>query len=178
MLPALLAGAGILLVAGLFIFGGDDEKAADKTKDQKTATVGAQKAGGKKGGVGARPVDDATVTSTAKVQPKLNPRIANAIVTEGMAPSPNKKEKPTSFASTEEEIAYWEEELRAAEANLEVRERAAQLAPVTAEKIRERGNADEIAQIERRLAIVEDNLEKAKARVAEAEAKLDELRGR
>jgi hypothetical protein len=174
MLPALLAGAGILLVAGLFIFGGDDEKAADKSKDQKTATANAQKSGNA-GGVGARQTDDATQTSRPK--PTLNPRIANAVVTEGMAPSPNKKEVPSSFASKDDEIAYWEEELRAAETNLEMRERAAEMAPATAEKIREKGNADEIAQIERRLEVVNDNLEKAKTRVAEVEAKLAELRG-
>jgi hypothetical protein len=173
MLPALLAGAGILLVAGLFIFGGDDEKAADKTKDQKTATADAQKAG-RAGGVGSRQIDDATQTS--KPKPRLNPRIANAVVTEGMAPSPNKKEEPTSFESTDAEIAYWEEELRAAESNLDIRQRAAEMAPATAEKIREKGNADEIAQIERRLEVVNDNLEKAKARVAEVEAKLEALR--
>lgn len=175
MLPALLAGAGILLVAGLFIFGGDDEQAADKTKDQKTATANAQQAGRSGGGVAARPTDAPSRTSQPK--PKLNPRIANAIVTEGMAPSPNKKEEPTSFDSDEDEIAYWEEELRAAEANLDIRQRAAELAPATADKIREKGNPDEIAQIERRLEVVNDNLEKAKARVAEVEGKLQELRG-
>lgn len=174
MLPALLAGAGILLVAGLFIFGGDDEQAADKTKDQKTATATAQQAG-RTGGVAARPTDAANRTSQPK--PKLNPRIANAVVSEGMAPSPTKKEEPTSFDSKEDEIAYWEEELRAAEANLAIRQRAAELAPGTAAKIREKGNADEIAQIERRLEVVNDNLEKAKARVAEVEGKLEELRG-
>jgi hypothetical protein len=174
MLPALLAGAGILLVAGLFIFGGDDEK-ADAAKDQKTATASAQKAGRAGAGVGSREIDDATQTS--KPKPRLNPRIANAVVTEGMAPSPNKKEVPSSFGSTDEEIAYWEEELRAAESNLDIRQRAAELAPATAEKIREKGNADEIAQIERRLEVVNDNLEKAKARVAEVETKLEALRG-
>jgi hypothetical protein len=174
MLPALLAGAGILLVAGLFIFGGDDEK-ADPAKDQKTATANAQKAGRAGGGVGSREIDDASQSS--KPKPRLNPRIANAVVTEGIAPSPKNKEVPSSFGSTDEEIAYWEEELRAAESNLDIRQRAAELAPATAEKIREKGNADEIAQIERRLEVVNDNLEKAKARVAEVEAKLEALRG-
>jgi chromosome segregation ATPase len=174
MLPALLAGAGILLVAGLFIFGGNDEKEADKAKDQQTATADAQKAN-RNGGVGSRPTDDAS--ESARPQPKLNPRIANAIVTEGMAPSPNKKQEPTSFASTDEEIAYWEEELRSAEQMLDMRERAAEMAPATAEKIRENGTPEEIAQIERRLEVVNDNLEKAKARVAEVEGKLEKLRG-
>jgi hypothetical protein len=178
LLPALLAGAGILLVAGLFIFGGDDEQQADgKTKDQKTATADAQKAGrvGGVGGVGSRPTDGASQSSRPK--PRLNPRIANAVVTEGMAPSPNKKTEPTTFKSTEDEIAYWEAELRAAETNLDMRERASEMAPATAEKIREKGDPNEIAQFERRLQVVADNLEKAKARVAEVEGKLEDLRG-
>jgi hypothetical protein len=175
MLPALLAGAGILIVAGLFIFGGDDEKtAADKTKDQKSSMANAQQAD-HSGGVASRQTGDASQTSRPK--PTLNPRIANAVVTEGMAPSPNKKEVPSSFDSKDDEIAYWEEELRAAETNLDMRERAAEMAPATADKIREKGNPDEIAQIERRLEVVNDNLEKAKARVAEVESKLAELRG-
>src|SRR5690606_30295162 len=102
------------------------------------------------------PTDDASKTS--RPQPKLNPRIANAIVTEGMAPSPNKKEKPTSFASTAEEIAYWEEELRAAEDNLRIRELAAERAPGHEAKIRENGTAEDLAQFQKRLEVVADNL--------------------
>jgi hypothetical protein len=179
MLPALLAGAGILLVAGLFIFGGDDEKeAANKTKDQQTANANAHTANRDgKGGVASRPTDDATQSASGRPKPRLNPRIANAVVTEGMSPSPNKKEEPTSFASTDEEIAYWEEELRTAEHMLDMRERAAELAPATAEKIRQNGTPEEIAQIERRLEVVNDNLEKAKARLEEVQGKLKELKG-
>ena len=89
MLPALLAGAGILLVAGLFIFGGDDEKeAANKTKAQQTANANAHTANRDgKGGVASRPTDDATESASGRPKPRLNPRIANAVVTEGMSPS-------------------------------------------------------------------------------------------
>ncbi|HLT38544.1 MAG TPA: hypothetical protein VK034_19790 [Enhygromyxa sp.] len=172
MLPALLAGAGILLVAGLFIFGGDDEKAAGEAKDSKTAT--AQTAKGRSGGVGSRPTDGANPN---QARPKLNPRIANAVVTEGMSPLPNKEPEPTSFASPAEEIAYWEKQLLTAQKNLELRQHNADYAPSAEAKMRENGTPEEIEQFQRRLEIVADNLEKAKVRVAEIEAKLEALRG-
>jgi hypothetical protein len=173
MLPALLAGAGILLVAGLFIFGGDDETATE-AKDQKTANANAHSAGGAKSGVAARQADDANKTAN---KPRLNPRIANAVVTEGMAPSPNKKPEPTSFESSADEIVYWEEQLRSAESMLEIRQRAADYAPSAEDKIREKGSPEDLAEFQKRLVVVSDNLEKAQARVAEVEAKLKTLRG-
>ena len=172
MLPAVLAGAGILLVAGLFIFGGDDETASE-AKDPKTASANAHSAGSAQPGVAARQADAANSNQT---KPRLNPRIAKAVVTEGMAPSPNKKPEPTSFASTAEEMAYWEEELRSAENMLEIRQRAADYAPSAEEKIRQNGTPEDLAQFQKRLVVVTDNLEKAKARVAEVEAKLEALR--
>jgi hypothetical protein len=179
LLPALLAGAGILLVAGLFIFGGDDDKTATSgAKDPKASAAGMQAgAGGARGsaaGVDSRPTDDANKTS--RPQAKLNPRIANAVVTEGMSPSPNKKEKPSSFDSVADEIAYWEAELRSAEDNLQIREMAAERAPSAEAKIREHGSAQDLAEFQKRIEVVNDNLEQAKARVAEVEAKLAELR--
>jgi hypothetical protein len=179
LLPALLAGAGILLVAGLFIFGGDDDdkKAAGGAKDPKASAAGMQAgAGGASGsaGVNSRPTDDANKTS--RPQPKLNPRIANAIVTEGMSPSPNKKERPSNFDSVADEIAYWEAELRSAEDNLQIREMAAERAPSAEAKIREHGTAQDLAEFQKRIEVVNDNLVQAKARVAEVEAKLAELR--
>jgi hypothetical protein len=174
MLPALLAGAGILLVAGLFIFGGDDDKATEG-KDGKTASANAQTANGRKGGVAARRADDARETS--KPQPKLNPRLANAIVTDGMAPTPNKKPEPTSFASNSDEIAYWEDELRSAESMLEIRQRAADYAPAAESKIRDNGSAQDLEEFQKRIEVVNTNLDKAKARVTEVEDKLAALKG-
>ena len=176
MLPALLAGVGILLVAGLFIFGGDDEKVAQEAGKGDAASANAQTAKGQPGGVAARGADKANETGRAK--PRVNPKIANAVVTEsGMAPDPGKRTVPTSFASPAEEIAYWEVELERAEKNLEVRQRAADLAPKTEESIRENGSAEDLEEFQRRLGVVEDNLDKAKARVEEVEAKLTTLRG-
>ena len=150
------------------------DEVAGNAKDTKTAAASAQNANGPTGGVGSRPTDDASQTSRPK--PRLNPRIANAVVTEGMAPSPNKRTQPTSFASTDDEIAYWEEELRIAESILESRQRSADHAPSAEAKIREHGTPEDLAEFQKRLQIVNDNLEKAKARVAEVEAKLEALR--
>ena len=174
MLPALLAGAGILLVAGLFIFGGDDDKATE-AKNAKTASANAQTANGPKGGIAARRSDDATQTS--KPQPKLNPRLANAIVTDGMAPTPNKKPEPTSFESNADEITYWEDQLRSAESDLEIRQKAADYAPAAETRIRDNGTPEDLAEFQKRIEVVNTNLEKAKARVTEVEDKLAALKG-
>jgi hypothetical protein len=176
MLPALLAGVGILLVAGLFIFGGDDDKVATEGDKPGAASANARTAKGPSSGVAARNADKANETSRPK--PRLNPRIANAVVTEGMAPEPGKKKtEPTSFPSSAEEIAYWEEELRAAESNLEVRQRAVDHAPKTEEAIRQNGSAEDLAAFQKRLVIVDENFAQAKARVEEVEEKLAALRG-
>lgn len=177
ILPALLAGAGILAVAALFIFGGDDDKEATRTKDATTAqAASAQSKQGPNSGVAARNVDDANALPR-RPTPRLNPRIASSVITEGMAPTPNKKPEPTSWDSVEEEIAYWESELVEANRMLEIRQRASEHVPVTEEKIREQGTPDELAQFQARKQIVEQNLEKAQARVDEIEGKLQNLRG-
>lgn len=177
MLPALLAGAGILAVAALFIFGGDDEvKDASEAKDAKTQSANTHNsAAGPKGGVAARQTDKAN--ESARPRPKLNPRIADAVVTEGMAPVPNKKPEPTSWDSADEEIAYWEEELLQANRMLEIRQRAVEHVPVQEQKIREQGTPEDLAEFQQRKQVVNDNLEKAQARVDEVSLKLEKLRG-
>lgn len=177
MLPALLAGAGILAVAALFIFGGDDDakEAAQNKGDAQAHSSSAQSATNPKGGVAARQVDGAD--KTARPKPRLNPRIADAVVTEGMAPMPNKKPEPTSWDSVDDEIAYWEDQLRDANRMLEIRQRAQEHVPKQEEKIRERGTPEDIAQFEQRKVVVADNLERAQARVDEVEHKLQGLQG-
>ncbi|PRQ08714.1 hypothetical protein [Enhygromyxa salina] len=177
MLPALLAGAGILAVAALFIFGGDDDKTSDATqnKDGQAAHSASNQAGSNaKGGVAARQADAAT--KSGRPTPRLNPRIANAIVTEGMAPVPNKKPEPTSWGSREEEIVYWEDQLREANRMLEIRERATEHVPKQEEKIRENGTPGDLAEFQQRKIVVADNLERAQARVEEVQLKLEALR--
>jgi hypothetical protein len=177
MLPALLAGAGILAVAALFIFGGDDEKDAKQAKDgtAQQASAQTQKTGSPNGGVASRKADDATETSQPK--PRLNPRIANAIVTDGMAPVPNKRPDPTTFESVDAEIAYWEEALREANRMLEIRQRASDHVPNQEERIRQNGTPEDLEEFQGRKQVVADNLELAQARVAEIELKLKNLRG-
>ncbi|NJK32469.1 MAG: hypothetical protein HC927_08680 [Deltaproteobacteria bacterium] len=176
LLPAVLAGAGILLVAGLLIFGGDDEKQAERSKDDKAQSAAGLTSSGKgKAGVAARQAD---APNTAKTEgPKVNPRIANAIVTGGMSSAPP-KEEPSSFGSSAEEIAYWEGELREANRMLEIRERAVESIPKTEEAIRN-GNdpVNGLKEFEKRKEVVKANLEKAQKRVEDVEAKLAELRG-
>ena len=173
MLPALLAGAGILAVAGLFIFGGnDDAKQATEAKDGKAAS--ATRSGGAKGGVAARQADGA---NSGRTKPKLNPRIANAVITEGMAPTPTKEPVPESFPSKEAEIEYWEKQLVKANSVLASRERSQAHVPNAEARIRENGTPEELADFERRKTIVADNLTRAQEKVEDIEAKLSELRG-
>ena len=176
MLPALLAGAGILAVAALFIFGGDDEKEAKQAKDAKTQQqqASSQSAKDPSGGVASREVDAAT---PSRPKPKLNPRIANAVVTEGMAPVPNKKPDPTSWDSVDAEIAYWEEALVDANRMLAIRQQASERVPGEEERIRQNGTPEDLAEFQGRKQVVADNLEKAQARVDEISLKLQQLRG-
>lgn len=172
MLPALLAGAGILAVAALFIFGDSDEaKQADKDTQVNSASANTKTQ--PKGSMTARKVDGAD--QTARVQPKLNPRIAEAVVTEGMAPTPNKPPVPESFPSKDAEIEYWEKELEKASSLLESRQKSQDRIPKMEEKM-QGASADEIEVFERRKQIVADNLARAQERVAEIEEKLIALR--
>ncbi|EDM77577.1 hypothetical protein PPSIR1_02793 [Plesiocystis pacifica SIR-1] len=180
MLPAILAGAGILLIGGLLFFGGDDDKKEAKqaktdTKASASADTAKSKSGS--GGVAARPTDDAK-PSPKRTKPKLNPVVENAIVTNGMAPDPGKKKEPTSFDSVEDEIAYWEDRLVAANRNLEIRQMAVERTPKIEEKIRN-GNdpVNGLKEFEKRKQVVKDNLEKAEAEVEAIELKLSGLKG-
>jgi hypothetical protein len=177
MLPALLAGAGILIVAGLLIFGGDDDDAAKRSAADKTKSANSQSKASADGrsGVAAREVDDPGAPAESKV--KLNPRIAKSLVTgTGMAPA--KPAEPTSFASVDDEIIYWEDQLRDANRMLEIRERAVEHVPQIEEAIRN-GNdpVNGLKEFEARKKVVADNLDRAKKRVEEVEGKLTKLRG-
>jgi cytoskeletal protein RodZ len=177
MLPALLAGAGILAVAALFIFGGDDEKDAKQVNDAAAQQASAQhKAGSPTGGVASRQADDAT-PNPARPKPRLNPRIAEAVITDGMAPVPNKKPEPTSWDSVDAEIAYWEQELRDANRMLEMRQQSWSYVPGQEERIRQNGTPEDLAEFQNRKQVVADNLAKAQARVDEVQAKLAKLKG-
>lgn len=186
MLPALLAGVGILLVGALFFFGGDDDDKA-KQADNKTArNASAQtaRANGKntasaRNGVAGRQSDEAN-QQNRRPKPRLNPAIGEAVLGEGMGPAPKSGAQgdPETFESQEDEITYWEDELREANRMLEIRERAVERIPTIEEKIRN-GNDPEggLIEFEKRKEVVRKNLEKAQARVEEVEGKLEDLKG-
>ena len=179
ILPALLAGAGLLLVGALFFFGGDDEEDATQADAAAQRSASAQTADkGQNAGVAARSTDAAR-PRTEKPKPKLNPRLAGSVVDNGMAPSkPGNQGDPTSFESKDDEITYWEDQLVEANRMLEIRQRAVESIPGIEEKIRN-GNDPEngLKEFEKRKEVVKDNLDKAKSRVEEVEGKLASLRG-
>lgn len=185
LVPAILAGAGILAVVGLLVFwpSGDDDAKNAKQDDKAAAKAGkrggaagrdsgANARGG--GGVAARAVDDATPGSSAvgKVNANLLPKKV------GMAPGLPQEEPPPKFDNVEEEIAWYEKRLEKANEQLENRkknmERLAKTKQ-TAEESPDPGPA--LARYEKSKKIVEGNLKKAEAKVAEIETKLSELRG-
>lgn len=188
LVPAILAGAGILAVVGLLVFwpSGDDDAKASKDKDGKVADGRGKgsrtnKANKKThdalgaGGVAARAVDDATPGSAA-VAGKVNPRMLPKSV--GMAPGLPTEEPPPKFKNVQDEIAWYETKLDTASAQVKARQKnAARLAKMKekAEDSPDPGTA--IARYEKSKKIVEDNLTKAEAKVATIEKKLVELRG-
>jgi hypothetical protein len=178
ILPAALAGIGILVVAGIFIFGGGDDDEKDK-KDSAAAKRERSKDGARKdrGGVESRRADDATTPS--RKTPKLNPRFAGKLPTGGMAPErAPAKEEPTSFASTAEERDYWRGRVDEAQRMVEMRQRAIDRLPRLEQSIRD-GNDPEngMKEFERRKEVVEENLERDTAKLDEAKAKLESLGG-
>jgi hypothetical protein len=148
-----------------------------RTPSKTAQQANAQAGGSKNGGVASRQTYDANATQGSRPKPRLNPRIADAIVTDGMAPVPNKKPEPTSWGSVDEEIAYWEEELRDANRMLEIRKQSSDRVPDQEERIRQNGTPEDLAEFQVRKQVVADNLEKAQARVDEVELKLSKLRG-
>ncbi len=191
LIPAILAGAGILAVVGLLVFwpSGDDD-ASDRGKGAKNggkARVAAgagpagadAKNGGKSaqggGGVGARPVDAATPAASAavgRVNPALKPQGL------GMAPAVPQEEPPPKFNNVQEEIDWYEGRLSTANTHLEKRRENAGRLPRAKQRAEDSANPTQaLANFEKRKKIVESNVTKAEAKVAEIEKKLAELRG-
>ena len=186
LVPAILAGAGILAVVGLLVFwpSGDDDAKSAKQEDGKSASAksgrrnrdggknGAAARGG--GGVAARAVDDATPGSSVKG--KVNPALLPKKV--GMAPGIPQEEPPPKFDNVEEEIAWYEKKLEKANTQLEARERNVERLNKSKQKAEDSPDpGPALARYEKSKKIVEGNLEKAKTKVAEIEKKLSELRG-
>lgn len=182
LLPAILAGAGILAVVGLLVFGPsgkDDEDDSAKSADAAGAVAarGAKGAAASRGGIAAREVDD-PARRADRSRGKLNPAVK--LPPMGMAPEvPAQSDEPPDFASVEEEIAWYERKLDEAERMLDYRKKFAERLPQVREKLEKGDNPEQqLAAFESRKKQVEENYEKAQARVEEIEAKLSELKGR
>jgi hypothetical protein len=177
MLPTVLAGAGILLVAGLMIFWPDDSTQATKKQSARVVQGADADAKGGRGGIPSREADKARGASQAEpaTKSRINPRLQPA--TEfGMSPNPPKK-GPPEFENNEEEIAYWETQLAEAQRVLAMRERAIERLPEIKEQIKA-GNDPEggLKAFERREQIIHENLGKQKQKVAEIEEKLGAMK--
>jgi hypothetical protein len=186
LVPAILAGAGILAVVGLLVFwpSGDDDAKSAKDGDKQSASAKSRQRGGGKGkdsaaargggGVAARAVDDATPGSS--VSGKVNPALLPKKV--GMAPGLPQEEPPPKFENVEDEIAWYENKLEKANTQLEARERNVERLAKSKQKAEDSPDPGQaLVRYERSKKIVEGNLEKAKTKVAEIEKKLSELRG-
>lgn len=179
ILPAVVAGAGLLLVAGVLMFGGGDDKPKSGS-DKDGATASRDNEGdsskSKKAGVGGRDVDDAK-GSGGKPKPRVNPRIQEAAVFGSLAEQPPGEKGPPEFDTKEEEIEWWEQRLLAEESQLAMRKKAVDRLPKTREQLQKRYPDNFELEFERKKAIVESNLEAQQKKVAEVESKLEELRG-
>lgn len=174
MLPTLLAGAGILIVAGLMIFWPDSSSQA--TSGDGTANAanekGAKSAATNRGGVPSREADEAQGKPAQKY--KVNPRLRPA--TEfGMSPNPPPSEPP-EFNDADEELEYWRTQLSEAKRVLGMREKAIERLPKIKEQIMA-GNDPEggLQAFERREQVIYENLGKQKDKVKELEEKLGAL---
>ena len=176
LLPAIVVGAGILVVAALLIFDFGDDKDSDGDKSANAAQAGAAEGGGSraganKGGVPSRPYDPAEGPKSRR-----NPAIKLPNV--GMAPAPAAPEGPPEFSNTAEEIAWYEKKLAGAIKIRDARKKFVERLPKVKERIEAGPNPEEgLESFEGRKKIVEDNYASAQKDVEEIEAKLAELRG-
>jgi len=180
LLPAIVVGAGILIVAALLIFdfGGDDKANANGENGASSAQSGAAKGGRSgragKGGVESRPYDAAKGNPGSRINPRV--RLANV----GMAPQSTapKPDKPPVFDNAAEEIAWLEKKLgRAEQAQADRKLNVDRLVGVK-QRIEEGPNAEKgLRDFEGRKKIVQDNYDRAVVKVQELEDKIAALRG-
>jgi hypothetical protein len=182
LLPTVLAGAAILVVAALLIFwpsgeGEDKGKTADKAAAAaggKGEAEGGQ--GGRAAGVGAREIDAPT---TPEARGTRNPAIKMPAGGNGMAPVPEAVPKdPPAEASTTDKIAFYEKRLEQAVRIRDTRKKFVDRLPEVQARVESSPNPDEgMKAFAKRKTIVDDNYAKAQADVADIEKKLAELRG-
>lgn len=181
LLPALIVGGGIVLVVALLLISG---RGGDEAKDHGPQKITTERSGSQaaatlegargKGGVAAREVDD---PSRPARRGRLNPAVA---LPEGlgMAPTVPVDDTPPVFTSRADEIAWYEKKLDEAIRVRDNRQSFVDRLPRMRERLEQGSTPEEARQTyERRARVVEDNLDKAKARVEEYERKLAALRG-
>jgi hypothetical protein len=184
LLPTVLAGAGILIVAALLIFwpSGDDAGKDREGKAAAAAAGGRSGEGGEGGpsgrpaGVGARQIDAAT---TPEGRGTRNPAIKLPTGGNGMAPVPEALPKdPPADAPVADKIAFYEKRLEQAVLLRDSRKKFFDRLPQVQAKVESSKNPEEgMKAFEKRKQIVEDNYAKAQADVEDIEKKLAELRG-
>jgi hypothetical protein len=180
LLPAALAGAGILLFAALLIFGTGDEAEPAAAKNAagqakaKSGPVG-------KAGVASRPVDSArrAPTETAAPPPpkhRINPAVQELLVTDEMRdPSAAPPSRPV-FDTPEEERIFVQKQLDGAKRLLENRTRSLEKFTRLEEEAKNGPNPDEaLDALTEKKTRLERAIEHSNAQVAKFEAKLAEL---
>lgn len=174
MLPTLLAGAGILIVAGLMIFWPDSSSQTAKSSGSQAAAGGdgANGAVSQRGGVPARAADEAQ--GKPQQQYKVNARLQPATQL-GMSQNPPPSEPP-EFDDADEELEYWRVQLSEAKRVLGMREKAIERLPQIKEQIMA-GNDPEggLAAFERREKVIHENLDKQRDKVKDLEEKVGAL---
>ena len=180
LLPAIVVGAGILVVAALLIFDFGDSDDAQGDKSASSAQDGGHGNGaagngkGRKGGIQSRPYDAAKGRNGGRINPAVLPKLGG-MSTQTAAPPP---EKPPTFASTAEEIAWVEKKLVGAKRIRDDRKKFVERLPRVKERIEAGADAERgLKSFDGRKKIVEDNYDKAVKKVEELEAKLTKLRG-
>jgi len=176
-IPTILVIAAVCaVVALLFLWpGGAGKSPEEASRRGGEAGAGGERSPdkGERAGVQARGYDEAQ----GRGEPRVNPAIKLPAV--GMAPGPAPQpEEPPEFQSVEEENAWYEKKLEAAEASLAMRKKAVERLPKARERAEQAANPEEaIAVFEKRKQRVEENHHHAEKRVAELEKKLEQLRG-
>lgn len=179
LLPAIVVGAGILVVAALLIFDFGDSDDAQDGKTASSARDGSHGNGavadgkGHKGGIQSRPYDAAKGRKGGRINPAVLPKLGG--MSTQAAPEP---QKPPTFANTAEEIAWIEKKLVGAKRMRDDRKKFVERLPKVRARIEAGADPEKgLKSFDGRKKIVEDNYDKAVKKVEELEDRLTELRG-
>ena len=189
LVPAIIAGAGILAVVALLVFWPSSEDGKDGGGKDGSAAAAANGAGGRggangagggakgAGGIGARSADDPDRSGAVAAGPRRNPAIPPL---EGMGLAPAvPPEEPPKFKTVDQEIRWYEKQLVSASSDLETRTRAKERIVKLKNDAKNSDDAEaRLARVNAREKLVNENFDRAEAKVAEIEAKLAELRGK